>query len=163
MSGRLGAVCAVSVGLCLLIPAGALAVKQPSPGAASVEWRKAFCTDALRAIGEVKTTVRRVPTVRQTYYQEVKVQLDRRVIGGMWRQVDSRVYDWSRFRARNLPMWSRSAHRSGLASAGVSYTFKATVWLKQVRRGPDKTVWRYRSRSPAFTCADPSGIDALSG
>ena len=70
----------------------------------------------------------------------------------MLRKVAAKTYDWSRYTGSGLPTYSTSSVRTGLQPDQGNLTAKATVWLKRVRPGPDKTVWRYKVRSPVFTC-----------
>ncbi len=153
-------------GVLLLAPAGALAADGPPSGAASFSWKRANCVETsagYRSVGVVKTVVNQLPAddgdANSTYYQKVVVQIDKQVIGDMWRKVDKRSYDWSRFtRGQKLPTWSTSGIRTGLMDETHTLTAKATVKLKRERPGrlPDKTIWEYTVRSAAFECINPN-------
>ena len=51
-----------------------------------------------------------------------------------------------------LPDGVRVSHETGMQPSG-DLTAKATIWLK--RSGWPKAVWRYKVRSPIFSCPDP--------
>ncbi len=151
--------------LLAVLPAGALAAPR-LPSTAEIDWRwlRHECvtnsSGQYVAIGRIKTYVKALPygtKAGDRFYQEVKVQVDTLAGYGTasnhWRQIPgaAKVYDWSRFGKSSVPTYSTSAVRTGLPTGG-SMSIKATVWLKKVRTGPDKTVWRSRIRSPSFSC-----------
>ena len=150
--------------LLAVLPAGALAARLPSPAELEWRWLRNECvtnpSGQYVAIGRIKTTVKALPygtKAGERFYQEVKVQVDTLAGYGTasnhWRQISgaAKVYDWTRFGKASVPMFSTSAVRTGLPTGG-SMSIKATVWLKKVRTGPDKTVWRSRIRSTSFSC-----------
>ena len=153
----------------VLAPATQAAPPTAPAGSFSFQWLKAGCfttNTGYRAIGTIRTTINSVladsgGTPSSVYYQEVKVQIDRQsgYAGTGWSQISgaSKVYDWTRFNSNALPTYSTSAVKTGLPTSGMM-TAKATVWLKRVRSGPDKTVWRARVRSQGFQCVDPNMV-----
>ena len=137
-------------------------------GAYKFAWKKhgCFSTDnGFRSRGTARTHVTHLSDPDKTHYQEVKIQIDRLAGYGdssmTWRKVDSKVYDWSRFTGSDVPTYSTSSMRAGLQPDTADLTVKVTVWLKQVRVGPDKTVWKYTRRSPILTCFGLNPAPAL--
>jgi hypothetical protein len=148
----------------VVVPSGAVAADVPASGAASYHWKRANCVETAagyRSVGIVKTWVNQFPVAdgdaNSRYYQHVTVQIDKQVLGAMWRKVDKRSYDKPRFTTREkLPTWSTSGIRTGLMDETHTLSAKATVQLKRERRGPDKTVWEYTVRSAPFECINPN-------
>jgi hypothetical protein len=155
---------AAVVAAVLVLPAGASAADMPPWGAAKFSWKRANCVETdkgYRSVGIVRTEVHQFPAsdgdMNSRYYQEVTIQIDRQVLGNMWRKVDQRKYDWSRFtRSTKLPTWSTSGIRTGLMDETHTLTAKATVKLKREKWGRDKTVWEYTVRSAPFECINPN-------
>jgi hypothetical protein len=153
-------------GVLLGAPSGALAADAPPSGAAEYVFKRANCVETsvgYRSVGIVKTLVHQLPAddgdAKSRYYQKVSIQIDKQVIGNMWRKVDKRTYDWSRFtRRQKLPTWSTSGIRTGLMDETHTLTAKATMKLKRERPGrlPDKTIWEYTVRSAPFECINPN-------
>ena len=161
-----GAIAVGAIVTCLGGPAVAAAEPPlPPTGSSKYHWLRAECVETdqgYRSIARVRTHVLSIADdgdASARYYQEVKVQIDRSVdsTDTTWRKVDARSYDWGRFTSAQTPTYSTSGMRTGLQPDAGTLSAKATVWLKRTRRGPDKTVWRYRVRSAIFTCL-PSGM-----
>lgn len=119
------------------------------------------------AVGKARAHVGQVPLRNKKYYQKVTVQLDKKVIGGMWRKLEKREYSSGKFTHRNVPTYSTPAVKSVVGPTlanGGTMSVKLKVTLKQVRRGPDKSVWAYQVRSQPFMCSISSpGGDVFIG
>jgi hypothetical protein len=104
------------------------------------------------------------------YRQKVKVQIDRMAGYGdsdpTWRQVDGSsstkgdagwFVKYAEVPDMALPDGINLTHNTGMQPDDAILTAKATVWLKQY--GWPKAVWRYRKRSPQFTCPGVGGME----
>lgn len=141
------------------------AARSPIAPEASYQMLTASCTQSngrFVAVGKARAHVGQVPLNNKKYYQKVTVQLDKKVIGGMWRKLEKREYSSGKFTNANVPTHSTPGVKSVVGPTianGGTMSVKLKVTLKQVRRGPDKSVWAYQVRSQPFSCsiASPGG------
>jgi hypothetical protein len=152
---------AVCAALCatLVFASAAAAATLPPRGATSYKWLRVGCSETdngYRSTGGIKTWVNRIPRADRSYYQKVKVQIDRLAGygGSSWRKVAAKTWKWEPFSRYNLPTYSSSAVRTGLQPDSGTLTAKATVWIKEV--GSLRSTWKYTVRSKSFTCVDPN-------
>jgi hypothetical protein len=152
-----------AVGALLVVtaaPTAAAAAPAPPRGSASYEWPRSDCSmdanDRFWAVGKVVTHLHWLPDAKNTYYQHVTVQIDRLALGHTWRTMESKKYDWSRVKRKDVPTYSTSAVRAAVGATianGGELSAKVHVQLKQVRTGPDKVVWEYTNRTANFSCS----------
>lgn len=121
----------------------------------------------VRAYATANAYVYKLKSKYGMYRQKIKVQIDynRRTNPNAtpdWREVDgssgtkeSWFQKYSTVPGTTLPDAVQLNHNTGMQPSGATLTAKATVWLK--RYGFHNAVWRYRKRSPKFTCPDPYG------
>jgi hypothetical protein len=134
------------------------APRVPTTSEVSWNFNRAECVqgpDRFWAVGQTRNTVKYLEKPKKWHYQKVTTQIDRYTVGGMWRKMESRSYDWGRFKGGALPTWSTSGVKSAVGATianGGYMSVKTTVTLKRVRTGPDATVWKYTVRSNPFQC-----------
>jgi hypothetical protein len=152
---------AVPAGLCLALVAPATAQGAVQP---VVKWRD--CATTSSGI-QVRSEYTVQPTIegKGTYYIRVDIRWDLNKLG-MWRRMDNRVVESSKFTVRSeaYTHWFKPGDRT------VWYKAYRKPWrahviskLMKVRTGPDKTVYtedRYYSRA-VFAERSPSMCDGV--
>ena len=146
--------------LATMLTGTALGAREPVPGewSALIGLQTTDCATG-KLVFKIQSHVHSVPNNSKTYYQigEIKFQ-GKSGLG--WNTYDHYKVDKPRFTWDDLPTWSTFADKTTL---GLSLVYGAelravlTVWLKQVRRGPDKTVWKAARWSPQPTCTIDGG------
>ena len=142
--------------LATMLPGTALGAREPVNG----EWsfkitRQTTDCSTGSLVFNIQSHVHLGPNNSKTYYQigEIKFQGKN---GRGWNTYDHHKVDRSRFTGDDLPTWSTFADRTQVGSSlvyGAQLRAVLTVWLTQVRPGPDKTVWKAATWSPQPTCS----------
>jgi hypothetical protein len=141
----------------LMFASAAAAASLPPRNATGFKWLNVGCFETeygYRSVGGIRTYVYRLPKKNRSYFQRVKVQIDRQAgyAGSSWRQVAVKTWKWEPFSRYNIPAYSSSAVRTGLQPDSATLTAKATVWIKEV--GSLRSAWKYTVRSKPFTCVN---------
>jgi hypothetical protein len=146
---------------------------KPKKSDVSHKWIDYGCTIGrdgnYHAHATIDTYVYKLHKKTGMFRQKVKVQIDRQAgyAGTDWRQVsgasragtkgdagwiipDSSTRDGTPVPGTPLPDGIRMSVSTGMQPDVGTLTAKATVWLK--RNAWPKAVWRYKVRSPEFTC-----------
>lgn len=140
--------------------------RQPDAGEYGFSWKRAACVpgspspSGYVALASIRTEVRSVPEAGKRYYQEVQIAIDKLGVGQLWRAVEKRTYDWSRFTAAALTTYSTSGVKTAVGPTivnGGTLSARATVKLRRVKLGPDPVIWKYEVRTAPFTCPVVSG------
>ena len=108
----------------------------------------------------VRSWVNSVPDNDETYYQIGEIKFQGKNGRGVWNTYDHYKVDKPRFTWGDLPTYSTFADRTTLGLSllyGAELRAYLTVWLKQVRPGPDKTVWKVTLSSPQPACSISGG------
>jgi hypothetical protein len=140
-------------------PAQATRWDKPGDGQAEYKFLTYRCdyddsTGRFEARARARTSVHWVGA--GTYYQEVKLQIDKLVLGQQYRMMEQRTYDFSRFQDADTTTYSTSGVRTAVGATianGGTMRAKVTVLLRKKRLGPDPIVWRYVGSSPQFGCS----------
>jgi hypothetical protein len=167
-----------AIAVVALVPAASANPFVPDPpkkGHASYKWLSYGCKmnsqGQTRAHASIETWVRKLKSKYGMYRQKVKVQIDKQVgfsdTNPSWREVDSATSQKDYWFQKNsglapgsrgsLPDGIRSSVRTGMQPDQAVLTAKATIWLK--RYGLPNSVWRYKVRSPKFTCPGIGGME----
>ena len=149
----LAAVSSVGMVLATAQPANATL---PNPDEFGFEFLIADCglqnSGQIIARGKARSTVERVPDSDKQYYQKVSIRIDHSETTTNWRSLEKRSYSTLNFSESSYTTPGvRSVVGPSIAN-GENLRIRVDVKLKQVRTGPDKTVWKITLPSTPFTC-----------
>jgi hypothetical protein len=169
MRKPLGITAMVVIALVAFVPAASsnpFVPPMPKKGHASFKWLSYGCKDN-RAYASIRTGVHKLKSKYGQFFQKVKVQIDRSAGYNShikWSEVDSNVTKGRKFQKGKqatqlgigLPNFTVAGVRTGMQPNQGQLSAKATIWLKADGLLGLRSTWRYKVRSPTFTCADES-------
>ena len=148
-----------TVGVAVPAQAYSIGGGMPRHGEASFKWLKAGCSmtdqNGYRAVVKARSWVNKTRNPGKRYYQIISIDIDAQTAGGGWTKVGGQKADRARFTGSAVPTHSTASYATSVG-AGIGYggTLRGymKVTLKQVRPGPDKSVWTYTVHSNPFVC-----------